>query len=196
VLLATAVVGPLAAVLVTAWATGHTLAGVRSESMAPGIPRGALVVVEPVAPSAIAVGDVISYRDERRDERVVTHRVIEVVERSNGLFLRTQGDANMHPDLGHVAAGDVVGRVRFRIVRLGSLADAARSGRVQLAFAAVPAATWGLSELLGARARRRQRAEREEIRRLEAEVAALQARLAASSGDGGRPVRSDVSIVV
>lgn len=64
-------------------------------SMRPHMPEGSVVLSTPVEVDRIAVGDVITYRIPVEDRRVVTHRVIEVVEAG---VVRTQGDANKDPD--------------------------------------------------------------------------------------------------
>lgn len=60
-------------------------------SMAPTLPRGSVVLVRPVPVEQVAVGDVLTYAVPVDDHRVVTHRVVEVVEPG---VVRTRGDAN------------------------------------------------------------------------------------------------------
>lgn len=64
-------------------------------SMRPNMPEGSVVLSTPVDVGQLAVGDVITYRIPVEDRRVVTHRVIEVLEPG---VVRTQGDANKDPD--------------------------------------------------------------------------------------------------
>ncbi len=45
-------------------------------SMRPGMPPGTLVVVRPVDPRSIGVGDVITYQVASGEPDVVTHRVV------------------------------------------------------------------------------------------------------------------------
>src|SRR3989440_5959602 len=67
-------------------------------SMAPGMPVGSVAVVRPVDPASIKVGDVITYQAPLADHRVVTHRVVAVLESGPHPVLRTKGDANISPD--------------------------------------------------------------------------------------------------
>lgn len=64
-------------------------------SMAPTIPLGSVVLVVPVPIDEVAVGDVITYAIPVDDHRVVTHRVVEVLEPG---VVRTRGDANTADD--------------------------------------------------------------------------------------------------
>jgi signal peptidase len=64
-------------------------------SMRPGMPEGSVVLSVPTQVQHIRVGDVITYRIPAEDRRVVTHRVVEVVEPGT---VRTKGDANAEPD--------------------------------------------------------------------------------------------------
>lgn len=146
-------VAPAVAALVGAWAQGWTLASVTTGSMQPGTPPGSMVVLAPVSPADVQVGDVIGYRDDRLGA-VVTHRVAAVLEQPSGRYFTTQGDANPRPDARPVAARDVVGEVRWRIAGLGSVFGAVGERPVQLALAGVPLALLVLSELLGRRGRR------------------------------------------
>jgi signal peptidase I len=67
-------------------------------SMAPGMPVGSVAVVRPVEPASVKVGDVITYQAPLADHRVVTHRVVAVLESGPHPVLRTKGDANISPD--------------------------------------------------------------------------------------------------
>lgn len=67
-------------------------------SMRPSMPPGSLLVVVPVDPSKLAVGDVVTFEAPTPEHQVVTHRIIEIVERGPHPVIRTQGDANPAPD--------------------------------------------------------------------------------------------------
>lgn len=161
---------PVIVALVGAWSKGWTLAAVTTGSMRPGTPPGSMVVLAPISPADVEVGDVIGYRDERRGA-VVTHRVVEVIEQPSGRFFTTQGDANTRPDGRPVPARDVVGEVRWRIAGLGAVVDAAGDRPVQLALAGVPIVLLLVSELAGWRGRRLGKV----IAALRAEIAHLRA---------------------
>lgn len=77
---------------------------VLSGSMAPGIRAGSVVVVMPVPPATLRVGDVVSFNTPLGpwapdgSQAVVTHRIIEITERGDQPVIRTKGDANAAPD--------------------------------------------------------------------------------------------------
>lgn len=95
---------------------GYEVYNVVSGSMQPKIPIGSLILVKPVMPETIAVGDVIAFQSE---DSVITHRVIKnkVVE---GKFT-TKGDANAEEDMNDVPYAAVIGKVTFHCPLLGEL---------------------------------------------------------------------------
>lgn len=88
-----------------------------SNSMSPTLKAGAVLVTQPVDPTDIEVGNIITYGSPI-DGKVVTHRVIEVREHSPPLF-QTKGDANEDPDPYAVPAENIVGRVWLYVPLLG-----------------------------------------------------------------------------
>lgn len=102
---------------------GIDLYTITSGSMSPEIPVASVVIVKPVTATDIEVGDVITFNAATIEERVVTHRVVEVMADGDALSFRTAGDANGHPDGTIVLAEDVVGRVWFQVPYLGYLAS-------------------------------------------------------------------------
>lgn len=99
-------------------ALGFEAYAIRSGSMAPAIPVGALVFVERT-PDPAATGQAVAFH--ARNGVVVTHRVLEVIRMDEGVFLRTKGDANPAPDPTLVKASTIVGQVQHSIPLLGFL---------------------------------------------------------------------------
>ncbi|HZP95197.1 MAG TPA: signal peptidase I [Candidatus Limnocylindria bacterium] len=64
-------------------------------SMEPSIHKGSLVLVQPVSPSEIKVGDVITFQQYGQ---TTTHRVTSIGRSSAGLTFTTKGDANLVAD--------------------------------------------------------------------------------------------------
>jgi signal peptidase len=89
-------------------------------SMEPSIGLGSAIVVRPVEPSALAVGDVVSMQ-VGPERTTYTHRIVAIVDRADGRWIRTQGDANPTPDPTLVAAGNVIGRVELVVPLAGYL---------------------------------------------------------------------------
>jgi signal peptidase len=98
---------------------------VRSGSMEPAIGTGALVVVQPVEPRLIRVGDVITYRRPEDPDNTITHRVVEVRPGVAGDVaapaFRTRGDANNAIDPWEVQLQGVAWRVTFNVPLAGFL---------------------------------------------------------------------------
>ena len=77
--------------------TGRQTIVIGGGSMSPAIPLGSAVVIAPVTPSALTAGDVVSLRIADQNA-TFTHRIVTVVDRADGIWIRTQGDANPGPD--------------------------------------------------------------------------------------------------
>jgi signal peptidase len=101
-------------------ALGHPVFVVAGASMAPAIEMGSAIVLETVAPTDLAVGDVVSLRSGPQ-RAVFTHRVIRVAERAGEVWVETRGDANPAPDPSLTPASAVIGRVAVAIPFAGYL---------------------------------------------------------------------------
>jgi len=89
-------------------------------SMEPAIHLGSAVVISPVAASDLGVGDVVSLQVGEA-KTVFTHRIVAIVDRPDGRWIRTKGDANSDPDPELVPASAVIGRVDVTIPAVGYL---------------------------------------------------------------------------
>jgi signal peptidase len=85
-------------------------------SMEPAIPVGSIVVIKPVDPELLTIGDIICFRTSGSATRV-THRIINV---TNEGFI-TKGDATEDPDEWIVKKENVIGKVIAVIPYLGYL---------------------------------------------------------------------------
>lgn len=101
-------------------ALGHPVYVVAGASMAPAIEMGSAIVLESVAPTDLAPGDVVSLRSGPQ-RAVFTHRVIRVAERAGEVWIETGGDANPAPDPSLTPASAVIGRVAVAIPLAGYL---------------------------------------------------------------------------
>jgi signal peptidase I len=116
-----AVVGALVAVFL-----GYAPLVVRSGSMKPAIAVGDVAVMDWVRVSDIAPGDVVSFHrpDEGAHDDVVTHRVRDVDPRDGVVDVETRGDANTQSEFWSVPANTLVGRMAFKIPKVGLVAIA------------------------------------------------------------------------
>ncbi len=114
-----AAVALAAAVAIVPALTGAAAYTVRTGSMAPALPPGTVVIVQPVAPDAVAIGDVVTFvahEPGTAAARIVTHRVVGI---DPGPVLRTRGDANPVPDPGGTVAADLRGRLWYSVPWVG-----------------------------------------------------------------------------
>jgi signal peptidase len=109
---------------------------VRSESMAPTINMGDMVVVGPLdnpLGKGVEAGSVVTYE---RGGELITHRVLSV----DGQALLTKGDAVEDPDPWTVTMSDVRGVYLFRIPYAGYLSNFVRTRAGWLLAIVIPAA--------------------------------------------------------
>jgi signal peptidase len=97
---------------------GHPTLVVAGGSMVPAIGVGSAIIVDPVDPADLVVGDVVSLQ-EAPDRTTYTHRISRIVERDGARWLETKGDANAAADPAITAASGVIGRVGIVLPLLG-----------------------------------------------------------------------------
>ena len=139
---------------------------VLSGSMVPALEVGGIVMVIPVNPADLQVGDIIVHRPPGYPNVIVAHRAVEKVS-GDSLGFRTKGDANEEADSYIVTAKDVVGKVFWHIPRLGYMIDAFRQfSRTPLGLVlltGVPGMIIVASELMNIRSLRDPRKMREKM---------------------------------
>ena len=129
---------------------------VLSGSMTPKMPVGGVVITKTVDPTAIKVGDIITFMggvSNSADENspFVTHRVVQILPSAGGLSFITKGDANNTADPEPVAASQVVGRVVLIVPWLGYLSNFVHGFWGWLLMIILPAAiiiAWEVRDLL------------------------------------------------
>ena len=139
VALGVAVAGPIA--------VGWRPLAVLSGSMAPTLQTGDEIVVRPVAPPRLRVGDIVTFKDASRDNALVTHRVRDVRVVGAKVHVVTRGDTNTGSERWSVAAGGRVGRLAYRIPKLGYVTGSAGTPLGRILFVVVPALLLGVSEI-------------------------------------------------
>ncbi|WP_345461444.1 signal peptidase I [Nocardioides marinquilinus] len=150
----------LATVVVVPRLAGATPYTVLTGSMRPDLGPGTLVVVRPVDPGTVAVGDVVTYQLESGEADVVTHRVVEVQHRVNGtLWFVTQGDANPVADAEPVRPEQLRGEVWYSVPHVGRLHDllGAQSRAALTLLAVVMLSGYAVTMFAGAARDRRDR---------------------------------------
>jgi signal peptidase len=115
---------------------------VLSGSMEPALGTGDVSVVRSIAPLDARPGDIVTFRDPDNAERLITHRVRAMRVQGDAVVFRTRGDANNVSEHWCVPATGEIGRVMYRIPKLGWVLSYARSkgaGRRACAAAGVRA---------------------------------------------------------
>ena len=124
---------------------------VLSGSMQPTFAAGDVVIVDSVPMESIDEGDVITFEPPSGHQQAgaerITHRVVSVVDTSDGLYFRTKGDANEEADRALVPAENVIGRVLFPIPKLGYVSQFAGTDTGIILLVIVPAALLIISEV-------------------------------------------------
>jgi signal peptidase len=133
-LLLAVIVGALAVVTVVPRAVHGSALTVLTGSMTPTIPVGSVVVVEPVDPGTLHVGDVVTFQKEPGKPEYITHRIKAIHADTKPVTLTTKGDANRGEDMTPVPVTAVRGKVLFHVPYLGTIRNAIsiRSGGLAL----------------------------------------------------------------
>ena len=137
---------------------GATPYAVLTGSMEPTYPPGTLVVVRPVDPAQLGVGDAVTYQLESGEPTVATHRIVTRGVNGKGEhWFRTQGDANSAPDPESVRAVQVKGRVWYAVPHLGHANDVLNGSRRQVVLYGVVTGLLGYAAFMFAGAVRDRR---------------------------------------
>lgn len=109
------------------------------QSMEPTIPLYSVIVVEPVAPTDISRGDVITFEQPDVPGRKVTHRVAEITRSRTGApVFHTKGDNNPTRDPYEVSFKDTGWRVRHHVPHIGWLMLQSQTRVARLLIVALP----------------------------------------------------------
>jgi signal peptidase I len=117
---------------------GHGLT-VRSGSMSPVIETGDVVVTMPVSPLEAHVGDIVTFRDPEGGNKLYTHRVREIERVGPRVEFVTRGDANTTKEHWSIPVDGSLGRVAYRVPRLGYVLAWGGEPLGRIALIAIPA---------------------------------------------------------
>jgi signal peptidase len=104
-------------------ASNGTALTVLTGSMEPAIPTGSMVLLRPVDPQTLKVGDVATYQRESGKKEFITHRIAGIDDTKGQLSFTFKGDANRTADVDPVPASMVRGEVWFHVPYLGAIRD-------------------------------------------------------------------------
>ena len=155
---------------------------VLSGSMEPEIGTGDLIICKQIDSDQVKKGDIIAFFDpDSKEGKVLTHRVVNVVDEEGTLSYRTKGDANNTEDRSLVTADKLVGIYQFRIPGAGNIAMFMQSPAGLIICVVLP-----LGLLIGydlIRRRRYEKKNQQDTAALLAELSELKAQKAAEQQD-------------
>lgn len=104
---------------------GYSMLTVQSGSMEPTFSEGDVIIVEEVKDlSELEVDDIITFHTVIDMQSVVnTHRIIEIIDGGDIIQFVTKGDANDEADLSVVGGGNVIGKYKLLIPKVGLVLD-------------------------------------------------------------------------
>lgn len=117
---------------------GYQLKPVFSGSMEPTFMTGSIIAVKPVEdPTSLKKDDVITFMESQ--DKLVTHRIIEVIGNGESTMFRTKGDNVESPDSNPVLANNVVGKYSgITIPYAGYFMDFAKSAKGAIILLVLP----------------------------------------------------------
>ncbi|GAB3804973.1 signal peptidase I SipW [Virgibacillus kimchii] len=117
---------------------GYQLKTVLSGSMEPEFQTGSIIAVQTVEDgSGFVEGDIITFMESQ--DKLVTHRIVEVNETNDGVIYTTKGDNNNAPDSSPVLAENVVaGYSGFTVPYAGYIINFAQTPNGALVFLVLP----------------------------------------------------------
>jgi signal peptidase I len=126
-------------------------------SMTPGIPVGSVVLVRPVDPGTLRVGDVATYQKEPGKAAYITHRIVRIDTTTSPVSFIFKCDANRGADVDPVPATAIRGKVWFHVPYLGAIRDTLQTGGGLAGIAVVVCFGYAVVQLAGVWRGRRSR---------------------------------------
>ncbi|MED1864164.1 signal peptidase I [Fictibacillus nanhaiensis] len=85
---------------------GYQIKAVLSGSMEPIFQTGSIISIKQVDNTTFKKGDIITFQME---DKLITHRIIDIENKNGQVSYRTKGDNNDGPDMWSVPLNDVIG---------------------------------------------------------------------------------------
>lgn len=106
---------------------GYQIKPVLSGSMEPTFMTGSIITIKPVDdPTSLKKDDVITFMES--DDKLITHRIIEVVKSGENTLYKTKGDNNEEADMDPVLSDNIIGiYTGFTVPYAGYLVDFSKS---------------------------------------------------------------------
>jgi signal peptidase I len=120
---------------------------VMSGSMEPTVMTGDVVIAMPIAPLDARPGDIVSFNDPGRGNKLVTHRVRSMRRSGGAVQFVTKGDANNSVEKWRVDADKRISRTVLRLPKLGRALVFARTRTGLLMLVLLPILALGTLEI-------------------------------------------------
>lgn len=120
---------------------------VLSGSMEPAFDTGDMVVDRQIPPADARPGDVVTFRDPGTQSRLITHRLRSVSISGGTARMVTKGDANNATESWTVPVNGKIGRVAYRLPKLGYALALTHGRNSKLLLIVLPALLFGVLEL-------------------------------------------------
>jgi len=117
---------------------------VQSGSMEPAIMTGDIIIIHPQ--DSYVKNDTITFRGF--ENRIVTHRIIEMKQQGDKAYFSTKGDANRSQDEALITQDQIIGKVSLVVPKLGYIVAFSKSLPGFILLALFPAALFIVDELL------------------------------------------------
>jgi signal peptidase len=121
---------------------------VLSGSMEPALDTGDMVVDSQIAPADARPGDIVTFKAPNGGGRMITHRLREVSIAGGTAHMTTKGDANDTTETWTVPANGKIGRVAYRLPKLGYALSITHGRNGKLLFIVLPALLFCALELV------------------------------------------------
>lgn len=106
---------------------GYSPFSIQSNSMAPTLHKGDLIIDKIIAIEDLKVNDIVSFFATEQGTNIVkTHRIIEIIN-DGAIILVTKGDNNDVQDETLISEVDLIGKYQFRIPIMGYIIDFLKS---------------------------------------------------------------------
>lgn len=120
-------------------AIGERSFTMRSGSMTPALETGDVVVTDPISPLSARVGDIVTFRDPEGSGKLFSHRVQAIRPAGDVVHFVTRGDANTSTERWNVPTDGSVGKVVYRVPKIGYALVWTGTIPARIALIAIPA---------------------------------------------------------
>ncbi|MDP4106729.1 MAG: signal peptidase I [Bacillota bacterium] len=127
---------------------GNRIYVVLTGSMVPVFDPGSIVIDKEIKPDQVAPNDIVTFKDPRDPNVLITHRVVQMNQKNGSLIFVTKGDANNGKDPFVVPARNIIGKVNYSVPYLGYILEFSKSpAGIKLLLIIIPGSLFLLAQL-------------------------------------------------